>query len=126
MRKRVYLERKVVDRLLSYCRSVHPDEGILLLRGRVKKDRIIVSEVVIPPFALHAESFSSFLPHMLPIDFSIVGAAHAHPSGVVKPSLEDLNNFYGRIMVIVGYPYESEADIGVFDSEGSRALFSVI
>ena len=63
---------------------------------------------------------------MLPLDLSIVGVAHSHPSGVLKPSLGDLNNFYGRIMVIMAYPYNSEKDIAAFDREGNVIKYSII
>jgi hypothetical protein len=45
---------------------------------------------------------------------------------VLHPSLEDLNNDFGRIMVIVGYPYQSEDDVSVFDREGNRAVYTVV
>jgi len=63
---------------------------------------------------------------MLPLDFSIVGTAHSHPSGVLMPSTSDLNNFYGRIMIIVAYPYKSEADLIVIDRRGERLNYELI
>lgn len=124
--KRIYFMRSAVDSMLSYSKAAHPEEGILLLRGKVRKDAIFVVQVIIPPLATQGKAFSSFPLHLLPIDASVVGVAHSHPSGSVQPSLEDLNNFYGRLMVIIGYPYESEADIGVFNAEGNSARFTVI
>lgn len=126
MRKRVVVRREVIDGLLSYCRDVHPREGILLLRGKNRKDEIQVTALVIPPLPVHSETYSSFPVHMLPLDISILGVAHSHPNGVLKPSLEDLNNYFGRIMMIIGYPYESEDDVGLFDREGCRAVYHVV
>lgn len=122
----MYLKRSVVENLLSYARGLHPKESILLLRGKVSKDEVLVNETVIPPFATHGESFSSFPLHMLPIDFSIVGVAHSHPSGVLAPSTNDLNEFYGRIMVIVAFPYHSERNIAVFNRDGKALRFKVV
>ena len=62
---------------------------------------------------------------MLPIDFSVVGTAHSHPSGILRPSVEDLNNFYGRIMVIAAFPYETEQDIIAFDGKGNQIRFRI-
>jgi len=104
---------------LEYARTCHPREGVLLLRGRVDEGRVLVEEVEVPPFSVHGLGFSSFPLHMLPIDFSIVGTAHSHPSGILRPSITDLNRFYGRIMVIVAYPYASERHIAVFDRKGN-------
>jgi len=125
MTKTIVFDRRVVDSLLSYARMQHPREGILLLKGKADKEKIIVNEVEIPPFATHGQTFSSFPLHMLPIDFSIVGVAHSHPSGTLKPSTMDLNKFYGRIMVIVAYPYQTREDIAVFDREGKALKYEV-
>ena len=123
--KRVVMERSVVDGLIAYAKSVHPNEGILLLRGKVRKDEIRVTGLIIPPLPVHGEDFSSFNPYMLPFDASILGVAHSHPSGVLMPSTQDLLHYYGRIMVIVAYPYRGEEDIGVFDRDGNPAVFDV-
>lgn len=125
MVRKVTLKASVINSLLSYARNSHPNEGILLLRGKVSKDEIMVKEVVIPPFATHGEGFSSFPLHTLPLDLSIVGTAHSHPSGVLKLSLEDLTNFYSRMMVVMAYPYNSEKDIAIFDSEGNVIKYSI-
>ena len=124
--KITYLKRSVIENLLSYARGLHPRESILLLRGKVSKDEIFIKDTVIPPFATHGKSFSAFPLHTLPIDFSIIGVAHSHPSGVLAPSTNDLNKFYGRIMVIVAFPYHSERDIAVFNREGKTLGFKVI
>jgi proteasome lid subunit RPN8/RPN11 len=124
--KVTYIKRSVIENLLSYARGLHPKESILLLRGKVSKDRVFINDTVIPPFATHGTDFSTFPLHMLPIDFSIVGVAHSHPSSVLAPSTNDLNQFYGRIMVIVAFPYHSERSIAVFDREGKALKFKVI
>jgi proteasome lid subunit RPN8/RPN11 len=121
----VEIKQSVIDSILSYAKMAHPNEGILLLRGRTSKDRIVIEEVVIPPFATHGKGFESFPLFMLPIDFSIVGVAHSHPIGVLNPSTYDLNQFYGRVMVIIVYPYESERDIAVFDREGRSVSYRI-
>ena len=126
MTKTIVFDPKVLDSLLIYARMIHPREGVLLLRGKMDKEKIVVSDTEIPPFATHGNSFTSFPLHMLPIDFSIVGVAHSHPSGMLKPSTTDLNKFYGRIMVIVAYPYQTKQDIVVFDREGKPLKYEVL
>ena len=124
--KMIYIRKDVVNGMLAYFRSLHPREGILLMRGKVRKDAIYVEQLILPPRPTLAEDFSSFSPYDLPLDLSVLSIAHSHPNGVQQPSLEDLSNFYGRFMVIATYPYRSEADIGVFDREGNRVTFKVI
>ncbi len=111
--------------LLSMSREVHPNEVIVLLHGTVEGDVIHVNEVSLPPQSIFGEGFSSFNPYALPIDFSIVGVAHSHPSGIGSPSLEDLNNFIGLIIVIVTAPYEGIEDIHIYDSNGKRLRFEI-
>lgn len=118
--KPVYIHPRVVEGLLAYAKSCHPKEGILLLRGRRKRDRLVVEELVIPPLPTHGEGFSSFPTHMLPLDLSILGIAHSHPSGNPTPSTQDLLNFYGLVMAIITYPYRRVEDIHLYDREGNR------
>jgi proteasome lid subunit RPN8/RPN11 len=123
--ERVIFTSGVVDSLLSYSKLAHPDEGILLLRGKSKKGVVEVTSVVVPPAAVHARSFSSFNWWMLPVDLSYLGVAHSHPSGYAVPSQEDLLHATGRIMVIMGYPYSSESCLGVYDHKGQSVPFEV-
>lgn len=126
MMNSVRIRRVVVDSILTYAKVFHPKEGILLLRGRNEKNTILIDEVVIPPFAVHGTGFSTFPVHMLPVDFSIVGTAHSHPSGTLYPSIGDLNNFYGKLMIITAYPYRSEQQIAIFNRSGKTVRFKIL
>jgi proteasome lid subunit RPN8/RPN11 len=122
----VRFKRTVADSVLSYSMHAYPKEGILLLRGKIGKDDVLITEVLIPPLATHGRGFSGFSTIMLPIDLSVIGTSHSHPSGALRPSVHDLNHFYGKIMVIAVYPYESYNDIGVFNSHGDRLPHEVL
>jgi proteasome lid subunit RPN8/RPN11 len=122
----VRFEKSVADSLLSYAIDAYPKEAILLLRGRVGRDGMLINEVLIPPLATHGRGFSSFSNTMLPMDLSVMGVSHSHPSGSAKPSMHDLNHLYGRIMVIIAYPFQSYSHIGVFNSHGDRLLHEVV
>jgi proteasome lid subunit RPN8/RPN11 len=91
--------------MLGIAREQHPREVIFLLRGKVERETIHIDDSLFPPMAVHGRSFAEFPLHMLPIDFSIIGTAHSHPSGAPTPSITDLNHFYSRIMIILSYPY---------------------
>ncbi len=121
----IRVHRVVVDSILTYATIAHPQESILLLRGRSAQHTLIIEEVVIPPFAVHSYGFSRFPTHRLPADFSIVGTAHSHPSGVLSPSTGDLNNFYGRVMAITIPPYQTEHHFAIFARDGTRVPFTV-
>ena len=122
----VMIEQSVADSILSYSLTAYPKEGILLLRGKLDRDSIRLNEVIVPPLATHGHGFSSFPGIMLPMDFRLMGVSHSHPSGVLRPSIQDMNHFYGRIMVIAAYPFESYDNIGVFDSHGAKLRHEVV
>ena len=126
MDKELFVERTVVESILSYAQMLHPRESVLLLRGKVDKHKLVINDTQLPPFATHGNTFAAFPLHRLPIDFSVMGVAHSHPSGALRPSVTDLNKFYGRIMLITAYPYQSEKNIVVFDRQGSPLKFTVI
>ena len=117
--------KEVVDSLFTYSRMAYPNEGILLLRGKTKKGVVEVTGVVVPPLASHGAAFSSFSWWMLPVDLSYLGVAHSHPSGNHSPSHQDLLHATGRIMVIMGYPYATVDNLGVYDHNGNRIPFEV-
>ena len=124
--KELFVEREVVDSILSYAQILHPRESILLLRGKVDKHKLVINDTQLPPFATHGNAFSAFPLSSLPIDFSVMGVAHSHPSGALRPSATDLNKFYGRIMVITAYPYQSERNLAVFNRQGSPLKYKII
>jgi len=124
--KEIFVERAVVNSILSYAQMFHPRESILLLKGKIGKKKIVINDVQIPPLATHGNRFSSFPLSRLPIDFSVIGVAHSHPSGALRPSIADLNQFYGRIMLITAYPYQSEQNMIILDREGKPLKYAII
>jgi len=121
----VSIRRELLDFFMENARYLHPRETLLLLRGKTDKNVISVTDLLVPPLATYGRGFSSFSPATLPIDFSIVGTAHSHPSGSLKPSIKDLNQAFGRIIMITAYPYRSEADVAVYDRNGNRLVLQV-
>ncbi len=126
MDKEVSIHKTVVESILSYAQMFHPKESILLLKGKVEKHKISVTDIQIPPLATHGNSFSTFPLSRLPLDFSILGVAHSHPSGALRPSITDLNKFYGRIMLITAYPYKSVDNIIILDRKGKLVKYCVV
>jgi len=120
----VTLTNDVRDGILSYCKMKHPDECILILRGKSKRGNIMIDSLVVPPFSHSGPTFAGFPHSFLPFDLSYVGIVHSHPSGSARPSLTDMNNFFGLISLIVKSPYENE-DIFAWDSNGNSVKFTV-
>jgi len=122
----VAISWKLLDAILENARTVYPRETILLLRGKAKKGRIEITDIVIPPLATHGRGFSSFPTYMLPMDFSLMGSVHSHPSGVPKPSVEDLNHSFGRIMMIVAHPFTGKENVVVYNRSGEKMALQLI
>jgi len=116
--REIVLKKDVRDSILSYCNMNHPNEGILILRGKSKKGNVLIDGLIIPPFSFGAHSSSGFPRNMLPGDLSYVGTVHSHPSGCAIPSVTDLNNFFQLVSLIVRFPYGDE-DIFAWDSDGN-------
>ena len=116
----VQVPRELLDAIYAGAKQLYPRESFLLLRGKKSKGVIRVSDLVLAPFAVHGLNSAHFNPYMLPADFSIVGTVHSHPSGNISPSHVDLNYFFGRILMIVGPPFEGAACVAVYDSNGDK------
>ncbi len=123
--RQVSLKRETRDGILSYCKMNHPNEGILILRGKSKKGNIMIDGLVIPPFSESGPTFAGFPESFLPIDFSYVGIVHSHPSGSAEPSITDLHNFFGLVSMIVKSPYDDD-DIFAWDSKGNPIPITII
>jgi proteasome lid subunit RPN8/RPN11 len=120
----VQIEDSLLKEMLKFARSRHPFEVILLLRGEKKNNLIRVSEYLFPPFASASKTNASFPVSMLPVDFTIIGTAHSHPSGSIRLSNADYHNFFGRIMLLMVYPYRT-SDVVAFTKNGERAPIKI-
>ena len=123
--RNVSLKRETRDGILSFCKMNHPDEAILILRGKSNHGNILIDGLVIPPFSETGADFAGFPHNPLPLDLSYVGIVHSHPSGSAKPSLTDLDNFFGLVSMIVKSPYEDE-DIFAWDSDGRELPLVIV
>ncbi|RLG99664.1 peptidase [Candidatus Bathyarchaeota archaeon] len=121
---KVKIKESLLKVVLENASLMHPREILFMLRGEKKGDTIHISDLIIPPLATYGHGFATFSLSALPIDFSIVGTAHSHPSGNIKPSIGDLNQAIGKIIMIVGFPYTSR-NVAVYDREGNRVELEV-
>jgi proteasome lid subunit RPN8/RPN11 len=116
---------ELLDSIFEGAKRLYPKETFLLLRGKKSKNEIRVSELVVPPLAVYGYGFANLPFHMLPMDFSVVGTVHSHPSGNIRPSSVDLNHFFGRILMIVGFPFANAQNVAVYDSKGERLQLQI-
>jgi proteasome lid subunit RPN8/RPN11 len=122
----VQLPTDILEAIYAGAKELYPRESFLFLRGKKRKGVIRVSDLILAPFAVHGHGFAHFNPYMVAGDFSLVGTVHSHPSGNISPSHVDLNYFFGRVLMIVGYPFEGERCIAVYDSNGDRLPLEIV
>jgi proteasome lid subunit RPN8/RPN11 len=121
----VSMSTELLDSIFEGAKRLYPKETFLLLRGKKSKDEIRVSDLVVPPLAVYGYGFANLPFHMLPMDFSIVGTVHSHPSGNINPSSVDLNHFFGRVLMIVGFPFASAENVAVYGSKGEKLQLQI-
>lgn len=124
-RKYVAITRQAVDGIITYSKAKHPNEAILVLQGNSNNERILIDRLVIPPFSMSGPYYSGFPVHDLPFDMSYLGTAHSHPGGSNKPSLEDLNHFFGVVSLIISHPYVDET-LGAYNRNGDALDLRII
>ncbi len=123
--RKVLIQKDVLDSIISYCQMKHPNEAILILKGKSKNGEIKIDGLVIPPFSETGPTFAGFPHSFLPFDLSYLGIVHSHPSGSAEPSVTDLNNFFGLVSLIVKSPYDDDS-IFAWDGSGNSIPLSII
>ena len=101
------IKKRCLDLIFECAKSSFPNEfGGLLRVDSEKRDTII--ELVILPGTVSGDAHAIFRLHMLPIDFSIVGTVHSHPSYSNRPSGADLQFFSksGKVHIISANPFD--------------------
>jgi len=124
-RRRIVITRQAADGIITYSKTHHPNEAILVLQGKKDKDEIVVNSLIIPPFSMSGPFYSGFPVYDLPFDLSYMGTAHSHPGGSNRPSLDDLNHFYGMVSIIISHPYEDKT-IGAYDRNGNSLELRIV
>jgi proteasome lid subunit RPN8/RPN11 len=123
--KTVLLTRQAADGIITFSKTYHPNEAILILQGKKKGNEITIDGLVIPPFSSNGPFYSGFSLYDLPFDNSYIGTAHSHPGPSNRPSLEDLNHFFGFVSVIIHFPYEYES-IGAYERTGKSMEVKIV
>jgi proteasome lid subunit RPN8/RPN11 len=104
------ITEKCLELILESSKSTYPNEFGGLLRVNPDNKNTII-EVVLLPGTISGDSHAIFKLHMMPIDFSIVGTVHSHPSPYATPSDADLQLFrkHGKVHIIAANPFNKDS-----------------
>ena len=104
------ITKKCLELIMESAKSSYPKEFGALLRVD-SKDKFTINELVLLPGTISGDSHAIFRLHMLPVDFSIVGTIHSHPSPLPYPSNADLELFrkHGKIHIIIATPFNNSS-----------------
>lgn len=120
------IKKKCLDLILECAKSSYPKEFGGLLRIDTNEKHTII-ELIILPGTISGGSQAIFQLHMLPIDLTIVGTVHSHPSFSARPSGADLELFrkHGRVHIIAANPF-NEASWKAYDFNGEEIDLKVV
>jgi proteasome lid subunit RPN8/RPN11 len=117
------IKKRTLKMILEASKSSYPEEFGAFLRA----EKGVIHELILLPGTVSGQRHAIFKLHMLPIDFTIVGTVHSHPSGACIPSDADLQLFrrYGWIHIIACMPYDRSC-WACFDMTGQRRELKVV
>lgn len=117
------IKRETIEMILEASRDVYPNEFGAILRA----EEGVITEIMLLPGTLSGSRSAIFQLHMLPIDFTVVGTVHSHPSGSISPSGADVALFqkFGYIHIITGVPF-NEGSWRAFDLYGEPVDLEVV
>ncbi len=117
------ITQRVLKMISESAKDTHPNEfaaGLREIDG-------VLSELILVPGTISGPMSAILRLTTLPVDYSIVGVVHTHPSRNLSPSKEDLTMFgrYGRIHIIMAYPYDLDS-WQAYDSTGKKVDLEII
>lgn len=117
------IRKRTLKMILEASKSSYPEEFGAFLRA----EKGVVRELILLPGTVTGHSHASFKLYMLPIDFTIVGTVHSHPSGACYPSDADLELFrkYGWVHIIACMPYDRNSWVA-YDMTGEEKVLKVV
>ncbi len=121
--KKWKMKEECLQLIIEAARSTYPRE----FAGLLSADKGIISEVVILPGTISGNSHAIFQMHMAPVDYSIIGTVHSHPSYSAGASEADLHLFskYGRVHLIMAMPF-NEGSWKAYDWNGKLIEIEIV
>lgn len=117
------IERGALRLIMAASREQHPREFGATLRA----EKGVITEIVLTPGTIAGDRHTFINYHMLPIDPSVVGTVHSHPSPNPEPSDADKRVFsaFGHTHIIIAHPYSEESWVA-YDVHGDPIELEVV
>jgi len=117
------IEREVIEMVNEAAKDTYPNEFVATLRA----EEGVITELLLLPGTVQGTRSGILLLHMLPIDFSVVGTVHSHPSYNNRPSRADLALFgrFGNTHIITCLPYDMDS-WRAYDYNGNPVELEVV
>ena len=118
-----FIEREVLEMVNESAKATYPNEFVAILRA----EKGVITELLLLPGTTSGRTSGILNLHMLPIDFSVVGTIHSHPSLSNRPSGADLDLFrrWGRVHIITCMPFDM-VSWQAYDIKGERIDLEII
>ena len=117
------IRKGALDLIFAAAKDTYPREFMGMMRAQSG----VIEEILILPGTTSGDSHAIFHRHMMPIDYSVVGTVHSHPSTAYRPSNADLLLFqrYGRVHIISARPYSMKT-WRAYDMHGKERELKVL
>jgi proteasome lid subunit RPN8/RPN11 len=117
------IQKDILDLLLAMGRESHPREFAALLSA----ESGVISDINLIPGSIGGRASAQVPFDMVPISMNIIGSAHSHPNGIIRPSDADIRFFSvsGSRHIIVADPYGPD-DWGCFSPDGTPFMLKVV
>ncbi len=101
------IKKATLKMAMEVAKDTYPKEFAAMMRAMDG----VITELLFLPGTIGADRSATIPLYMKPIDFSIVGSLHSHPSPYPVPSKADLAMFSrtGDVHIIVAYPYTMDS-----------------
>ena len=109
-KKKLYgIRKRTLNMIMEAARATYPDEFTAVLRYNPKTG--LINEFLMLPGTISGKRSASLQLNMMPIDYTVAGSVHSHPSGSCLPSRQDLVFFehFGAVHIIVCMPYNENS-----------------
>ncbi len=117
------IRRSVLELIMAAARENYPNEW----SGQLRAKNGVIHEITMLPGTLSGRDNALVNLWMMPIDYSVVGSVHSHPSGNIGPSGADREFFrkFGSVHIIAGRPYNLRT-WQAYDQDGEPIVLQIV